>query len=65
MLTTMLVLSILFMMAIDSVSLRGEGQLSPCREKSMLDNTIFFLLEDVEYTFDIYSAQIFPNDELK
>jgi hypothetical protein len=65
MLTTMLLLSILFMMAINPVSLRAEGQISPYREKSMLDNTIFFLLDEVEYTFDIYGAQIFPNDELK
>jgi hypothetical protein len=65
MLTTMLLLSILFMIAINPVSLRAEGQLSPYREKSMLDNTIFFLLDEVEYTFDIYGAQIFPNDELK
>ncbi|MDQ3852610.1 MAG: hypothetical protein M3299_07235 [Thermoproteota archaeon] len=61
----MLLLSILFMMAINPVSLRAEGQLSPYREKSMLDNTIFFLLDEVEYTFDIYGAQIFPNEELK
>ena len=63
--TTMLLLSILFMMAINPVSLRAQGQLSPYREKSMLDNTIFFLLDEVEYTFDIYGAQIFPNDQLK
>jgi len=31
----------------------------------MLHNTIFFLLDEVEYTFDIYNAQIFPNDQLK
>lgn len=53
------------MMAINPVSLSAEGQLSPYREKSMLDNTIFFLLDEVEYTFDIYGAQIFPNDQLK
>jgi hypothetical protein len=48
------------MTAINPVSLRAEGQLSPYREKTMLANTIFFLLEQVEYTFDIYGAQIFP-----
>ena len=61
----MLLLSVLFMTAINPVSLRAEGQLSPYREKTMLDNTIFFLLDEVEYTFDIYGAQIFPNDQLK
>jgi hypothetical protein len=61
----MLLLSVLFMTAINPVSLRAEGQLSPHREKTMLANTIFFLLEQVEYTFDIYGAQIFPNDQLK
>jgi hypothetical protein len=61
----MLLLSVLFMTAINPVSLRAEGQLSPYREKTMLANTIFFLLEQVEYTFDIYGAQIFPNDQLK
>jgi hypothetical protein len=63
--TTMLLLSVLFMMAINPVSLRAQGQLSHYREKSMLDNTIFFLLHEVEYTFDIYGAQIFLNDQLK
>jgi hypothetical protein len=53
------------MMAINPVSLRAEGQLPPYREKSMLDNTIFFLLDEPEYTFDIDGAQIFPNDQLK
>jgi hypothetical protein len=61
----MLLLSVLFMTAINPVSLRAEGQLSPHREKTMLANTIFFLLEQVEYTFGIYGAQIFPNDQLK
>ena len=67
MLTTMLLLSVLSMTPINPVSLHAEGQqLSPYREKTMLDNTIFFfLLDEVEYTFDIYGAQIFPNDQLK
>jgi hypothetical protein len=61
----MLLLSVLFMTAINPVSLRAEGQLSAYREKSMLDNTIFFFLDELEYTFDIYGAQIFPNDQVK
>jgi hypothetical protein len=61
----MLLLSVLFMMAINPVSLRAEGQLPPYREKSMLDNAIFFLLDEAEYTFDIDGTQIFPNDQLK
>jgi hypothetical protein len=31
----------------------------------MLDNTIFFLLDEFEYTFDIYGAQIILVDKLK
>jgi hypothetical protein len=49
---------------INPVSLRAGGQLSPYREEHVR-YTIFFLLDEVEYTFDIYGAQIFPNDELK
>ncbi len=61
----MLVLSALFMVALNPILLRAEGQLAQYREKSILDNTIFFLLDEVEYTFDIYGTEIFPNDQLK
>jgi hypothetical protein len=64
-LTAVLLVSVLFMVALNPVLLRAEGQLSQYREKSILDNTIFFLLDEVEYTFDIYGAEIFPNDQLK
>ena len=61
-LTTMLLVSILFMMAINPLSVRAEGQLSHFRDKSMLDSVIFLLLDEFGYAFDIYGAQIFPND---
>jgi hypothetical protein len=64
MLTTMLLLSVLFMMAIGSVSLRGEGS-SPHVERRACWIYYFFLLDEVEYTLDTYGAQIFPHDELK
>lgn len=60
----MLLLSVLFMMAIGSVSLRGEGS-SLHVETRACWIYYFFLLDEVEYTFDIYGAQIFPHDELK
>jgi hypothetical protein len=55
----MLLLSVLFMMAIGSVSLRGEGS-SLHLERRACWIYYFFLLDEVEYTFDIYGAQIFP-----
>jgi hypothetical protein len=61
----MLVVSGLFVVALNPVLLRAEGQLSQYSERSILDNTIFFLFDEVEYTFDIYGAEIFPNDQLK
>jgi hypothetical protein len=64
-LTTMLLLYVLFMMTTSHVLIRAEGQLSSYIEKRMLDNIIFFLLDEFEYTFDIYGAQIFPGDKLK
>jgi hypothetical protein len=42
-LTTMLLVSILFMMPINPLSVRAEGPLSHFRDKSMLDNVIFLL----------------------
>ena len=52
-------------MATSHISFGAEWQLSPYIEKWMLHNTIFFLLDEFEYTFDIYSAPIFPDDKLK
>jgi hypothetical protein len=50
-LTTMLLLSVLFMMATSHVLIRAEGQLSPYIDKRILDNTIFFLLDEFEHFF--------------
>lgn len=50
-LITMLLLSVLFIMAVNPVSVSAEGQPSPFREKSMLDNVTFLLLDEFEYTF--------------
>jgi hypothetical protein len=60
----MLLLSVLFMMAIGSVSLRGEGS-SLHVERRVCWIYYFLLLDEVEYTLDTYGAQIFPHDELK
>jgi hypothetical protein len=63
--TTMMLLSVLFMLAINPLSLRAHAQLSVTREKGMLDNGFFFLLDNGDYTFDIHGRQIFPNDQSK
>ena len=52
-------------MATSHISFGAEGQLSPYMEKWRIHYTIFFLLGEFEYTFDIYSAPIFPDDKLK
>lgn len=52
-------------MATSHVSFGDEGQLSPYIEKWIIHNTIFFLLDEFAYTFDIYSAPIFPDDKSK
>jgi hypothetical protein len=50
-LATMLLLPLLFITAVNTIFASCQGQLSRCREKSMLENTIFsFLLDEVEYT---------------
>lgn len=63
--TSLMMLSVLFILAINPMSLLAEGQLPLSGEKQLLDNGLFFLLDEGEYTFDIYGAQIFPNDQLK
>lgn len=47
------------------ISFGAEAQLSPHIEKWIIHNTIFFLFDEFENTFDIYSAPIFPDDKLK
>jgi hypothetical protein len=63
--TTLITLSVLSILAINPISLRAEGRRSLGVEKGLLDNGVFFLLDEAEYTYDIYGAQIFPNDQLK
>lgn len=58
-------LFILFMLAVNHLSLLAEDQISRSKEKGWLGSTLFFLLDEGGYTFDIYGAQIYPNDQLK
>jgi hypothetical protein len=44
----MMMLSVLFMLAINPIPLLAEGDLSLSREKELLDNTAFFLLDEGE-----------------
>jgi hypothetical protein len=60
-----MMLFILFMLAVNPVSVLAEGQIPRTKEKGWLGSTLFFLLDEGEYTFDIYGEQIFPNDQLK
>jgi hypothetical protein len=60
----MLSLFVLFM-TIALVMVPAEAQPSFNGEKKLLDGNSFFLLDQFEYTFDIYGTQIFPNDTLK
>ena len=49
--TTLIMLSVfLFILAINPMSLRAEGQLSLSGEKELFDNSVFFLLDEGEYT---------------
>ena len=61
-LTTMLLMSVVFMMAFNPVSVRAYGQLSPLEGKVCYRYCYFLLLEEVEYNFDIYGVQIFSDD---
>ena len=48
------------------VIIQSEAQPLLSRQEKLLNNNIaLFLLDAVEYTFDIAGAQIFPNDTIK
>jgi hypothetical protein len=63
--SSMLVLFALLVMTITSVLLPAYAQLPSYEERGYFDGTIFFLLDEFEYAFDIDGAQLIPNETLK
>jgi hypothetical protein len=62
--STMIPLFVL-LITITLVMLPAEAQPSFNGEKKLSDHTVFFFLDEFEYTFEIEGAQIFPNDAVK
>jgi hypothetical protein len=62
--SSMLALFVL-LMTITLVKLPADAQAPFYQEKGYFDSTVFFLLDEFEYTFDIDGTQLIPNDTLK
>jgi hypothetical protein len=62
--SSMLALFVL-LITIMLVTLPADAQRPFYQEKGYFDGTVFFLLDEFEYTFDIDGTQLIPNDTLK
>jgi hypothetical protein len=63
--SSMLALFVLLLMTITRVLHPADAQLPSYEELGYFDGTVFFFLDEFEYTFDIDGAQLIPNDTLK
>jgi hypothetical protein len=60
-----ILLLFVLLITITLVMLPAEAEPSFNGEKKLSDHTVFFFLDEFEYTFEIDGAQIFPNDTVK
>lgn len=63
--SSMLALFVLLFITITHIMLPADAQLPFYEEKGYFHGTVFFFLDEFEYTFDIDGTQLIPNDTLK